>query len=360
MADAVLLIASARVKLGDPRAMLDKLCEHFAEHGTVTMTPRGGRLQGPFGMVDLTTDGAALLVRAEASDPTHLFVVKSSVSEHIVGFAQDEALDFVWSGDGAAQADIPYFHEMTVSGSRALTPRMRRITLSGPDIRRLETGGLHVRVLIPPGGRKPVWPTAAPDGRVIWPRGEDALTARVYTIRSIDKARGEVEIDVVLHEDSPGSVWAMTAQPGDPVGLMGPGGGLVAPADWYLLCGDETALPVIARIAEGLPATARATIRIEIADASERQPIKSAAAIDLDWLHREGAEPGTTELLEKAVRAVDWPKDGAPYVLAGCEHKSARAIRSYLRRERGLAKDRHLVAAYWRRGHSEPSADEQD
>ncbi|CAH1650884.1 Fe(3+)-hydroxamate ABC transporter permease FhuB [Hyphomicrobiales bacterium] len=82
------------------------------------------------------------------------------------------------------------------------------------------------------------------------------LARRVYTIRAIDHARKELAIDVVLHDDSVGSNWARNAEPGDRAGLLGPGGGDVIPADWYLLCGDETALPAIARIAAELPAGA--------------------------------------------------------------------------------------------------------
>ncbi|RDJ26660.1 siderophore-interacting protein [Bosea caraganae] len=350
MAEAQMLIATTRVALADPRGLHDKLCGHFVEHGTVSRSHGSSRLDGPFGAVLISEGVDALDIRVEAPSEGYLFVVKSSVAEHLVAFAEGEAPVVAWNGDRAAATEIPYFRAMTVRGARDVTPKMRRVTLAG-DIAHFETGGLHVRVLIPPKGHEPRWPSVGRDGRVAWPKGRDELVARVYTIRRLDRASGELAIDVVLHEDSAGSVWARTAQEGDPIGLMGPGGGEIVPADWYLLCGDETALPAIARIAESLPTTARATILLEIADAGEEQPIASAATLDLRWLHRNGAEPGTTDLLETAIRAVDWPAEGEPYVLAGCEQKAARAIRGYLRKERGLARERHLVAAYWRRGH---------
>jgi NADPH-dependent ferric siderophore reductase len=346
-----MLIATARVALADPHGIHDRLCGHFVEHGTVSRSEAGSRLDGPFGAVLIEEEADALGIRIAAPSEGYLFVVKSSLAEHLIAFAGTETVDIAWSGDRAAAAEIPYFRAMTVRGARDITPNMRRITLAGPDIAHFETGGLHVRVLIPPKGREPRWPSAGHDGRVVWPRGEDELIARIYTIRSLDRERGTLDIDVVLHDDSAGSVWARTVQAGDPVGLMGPGGGEIMPADWYLLCGDETALPAIARVAESLPASVRATIIIEVADAGEEQPILSAAALDLCWLHRNGARPGTTDLLERAAKAVEWPTDGIPYVLAGCEQKAARAIRSHLRKERGLARERHLVAAYWRRGH---------
>jgi NADPH-dependent ferric siderophore reductase len=92
-------------------------------------------------------------------------------------------------------------------------------------------------------------------------------------------------------------------------------------------------------------------VRIEIADPAEEQPLTSAANIDLAWLHRGDAQPGMTTLLEDAVRNVAIPEDGRRgFVWAGCEHKAFRAIRKYLRGDRGLGRDQHLVAAYWRRG----------
>jgi NADPH-dependent ferric siderophore reductase len=360
MAEAQLLVAQAQVALNDPAAMLRKLCEHFAEHGTVTATERAGRLDGPFGSVDLEASAAALSVRVESSDSTRLFVVRSSVAEHLVEFAAGEPITLNWSGDGATTTEIPYFREMSVVAARNITPTMRRVTLTGADIAHFESGGFHVRVLVPPVGGTPRWPSAGSDGRVIWPKGEDELTGRVYTIRNVHKERREIDIDVVLHGASPGSVWANGAKAGDPVGLTGPGGGGAVSSDWYLLAGDETALPVIARMAEGLPAGARATLLIEVADAAEEQPIASAATLDLRWLHRNGAEAGTTDLLETAVRAVPWPETGTSYALVGCEHRTAKALRGYLRKEKGLTRDRHLVAAYWRRNHAAGSAGDED
>lgn len=352
MTETILLTASTSIALPDPHALLDRLCDRLAEHGTVTRVESGGRFESQLGAIDIEAKAGALHLRASSHHPNYLFIVRSLLAEQVAECADGTAQAFRWNGDGCELTAIPYFHQATVCASRPVTPRMRRITLAVADVSQLEKGGLHVRVLIPPQGRAPVWPSLAPDGRVLWPKGADELTTRIYTIRSVDHARSEVDIDVVLHEETPGSVWARSVRPGDAVGLMGPGGGEIVPADCYLLGGDETALPVIARFAESLPAGAKAILRIEVADAREEQPIASAATLDLRWLHRNGAEAGSTDLLERAIRAVEWPQSGAHYALIGSEQASARAIRTYLRKERGMAADRHLVAAYWRRGHA--------
>lgn len=353
MPEDITLHASARVTLTNPSGMLDRLCDHFVDHGRVTRATGSARLDGAFGAVELTLEPAALAIAVVAPNESYLFVVKSSIAEHLVEFADGESIALLWQGDAVGETRIPYFREVVVRGARDITPAMRRVTVACDDPGHFISGGLHVRVLIPPRGREPVWPGVGPDSRVIWPAGEDALAKRTYTIRAIDRARGELDIDVVLHDDSPGSIWAREAKAGDRVGLLGPGGGDVIPADWYLLLGDETALSAIARIAEALPSSARASIVLEVADAAEQQEIASAAAIEVTWLYRDGAPAGTTDLLPQAVRGIALPGQGTPFVFAGCEQAAARAIRKHLRSEKQLPRDRHLVAAYWRRGQAD-------
>lgn len=248
---------------------------------------------------------------------------------------------------------LPFFREMTVARAHPVTPRMRRVVLAG-DAVHFDAASLHVRVLIPPAGRPPVWPHADEAGRMVWPKGGDTLVPRVYTVRALDRARGEIALDVALHDGAatPGADWARGARPGDKVGLLGPGGAPFLPAAFTLFAGDETALPAIARMLEGLPATARAVVRIEVEDAGEEQPLRSRAALDVRWLHRSGAQAGASELIEAAVRAVELPRDHASVrVFAGCEQAAARRLRAYLTREAGLDKGRMSVAAYWRLGH---------
>ena len=353
MAETRMCMAQTRVALADPHGALRRLCDHFVDHGTVTMSEHGGRIETEFGFATLVPEPGALRIEAGGASDTALYVVKMSLAEHVFMLAGEDVAAFAWTGDGADACHIPFFREMTVRRACNVTPLMRRVTLAG-DVAHFETGGLHVRLLIPPAGREPRWPVAAVDGRTLWPKGEDELTARVYTVRRVDRARGELDIDIVVHgddEDAPGSRWACTASPGERVGLMGPGGGDLVGAERYVLAGDETALPAIARIAEALPATVQAVALIEVADAAEEQRLASAARFEAIWLHRNGAAPGTTRLIETALRALDWPSDlSGIYALVGCEQEAARSIRAFLHKERGMGKKDCLVAAYWRRG----------
>ncbi|GGA84642.1 NADPH-dependent ferric siderophore reductase [Brucella endophytica] len=349
-----LLSATTRVTLSQPHVIMSRLLEHFAEHGAITTAERGGEIALSYGRAVVEADDESLTFLAEGEDDTGLAYVKYAVAEHLLEFADGQTPRIVWSGHGAAGSPLPYFREMRVVSSRNITPHMRRVMLRGKDLQRFTHGGLHVRLIFPPKGvAQPQWPVTGEDGRPVWPDGEHKLTHRIYTIRNLDVERGEVDIDIVLHEgdETPGSSFALNASEGDLVGMTGPGGGSLQEADWYLFAGDETALPAIGRILEDLPVHVKAVVRIEVDSAAEEQKLYSSADIDLVWLHRNGREAGTTTFLADAVRAVEFPADGTRiHAWAGCEFSAFRAIRTYLRKERKLDKQEHLVVSYWRRG----------
>ena len=327
------------------------LARHMAEHDLAVRETGAETILDVFGgEAALRADDAQLRIVATAHTLQALEDQKYFLASHLGELVTDQDIDIAWDGDGAARAWLPNFRAMRVVGVKELTPHMRRITLSGNDLARFETtDNLHVKLYIPRGRTAPEWPSLARNGRIEWPRGDASLTGRKYTIRRVDVAAGLVDIDFVVHGDSgPGTAFARRAAPGDEVGMMGPGGLGLRAADWYLLAGDETALPAIARILENLPPSAEAVVRIEVSDRHERQKLESAAGMDIVWLERDGAAPGVR--LVEAVRSVRWPSDTRDtFAWAGCEHGAFKAIRSYLRKERGLARDRHLVVAYWRR-----------
>jgi len=350
------MTASAEIPLVAPDDIMKRLCAHFAEFGDARIDGRCARIDTGFGIASMEACDRCLKILAKGKDDTALAYVKLAVAENLLHLAADEAPRIAWQGDGAAGSPLPYFREMRVVRAVDVTPSMRRLTLAGNDLARFAGGGLHVRLLLPKlSGVAPAWPVTGEDGRPLWPSDEARPDVRIYTIRRIDVAVGEVDIDFVLHEgaDMPGARFAMDARPADVVGMTGPGGGTVGDADWYLLAGDETALPAIGRILGEMPAGKRAVVRIEVGGARDEQPLPTAASLDLQWLHRRSAAPGTTELLAQSVRDVEWPDAGTRvFAWAGCEYSSFRAIRAHLRGDRGLSRDEHLVVAYWRRGHS--------
>ncbi|MFJ2486026.1 siderophore-interacting protein [Pseudomonas sp. NPDC087639] len=230
-----------------------------------------------------------------------------------------------------------------------ITPRMRRITLGGPELAGFISLGTddHVKLLFPQNAEQ----TAALETMVLG-RKNDGPTPemRDYTPRRYDLDKLELDIDFVLHGDGPASTWAEQAAPGQFLHIGGPRGSMIVPDifDSYLLIGDETALPAIARRLEGLAANRKALVVIEVENGAEQQALESAAQVNVIWVLREG---GKDNLLT-TVKQLQVPK-GNLYAWVATETKISRQIRRVLLDEHGL--DEKLVKAvgYWRAEGSE-------
>ncbi|KQT60354.1 MULTISPECIES: siderophore-interacting protein [unclassified Aureimonas] len=349
-----MLQAHSTIRVTGAERLLTLLCEHFAEHGEVVSEVGRGRVSFEYGTAVLASDDDTLRVDVASVDPIQLSYLKIGIAEHLAEFHEGELPEISWQGDGLpAGSPLPWFRELEVVRSEALTPHMRRVHLRGEDIGRFAQGGYHVYLIFPPKDRSPIWPVMGDSGLPVWPQGEDALTRRVYTIRSIDAARGELVVDIVVHpgDETPGSDFALGARPGDLVGITGPGGGEAPQGENLVLMGDDTALPAIARILEDLPAGTRATVIVEVDGPADEVNLVSKADLDIRFHHRQGAEPGTFGALPRALRDLDWQAIGPdPFVWAACEFQDFKAIRAHLRGELRMSRDRHLVVAYWRRG----------
>lgn len=232
----------------------------------------------------------------------------------------------------------PKRRELKVARVAAITPKMVRVTLTGEELNGFTSLGYddHVKLFFPESGQ------ASP---------AENPAMRDYTPRRYEAAANTLDIDFVLHGDGPASSWAAQARAGQSLTIGGPRGSMVVSGefDWYLLVGDETALPAIGRRLEELPAGAHAVAIIEVADAAEEQRFDSRAKVDVTWLHRNGAEPGSTRLLQEAVAAATFPK-GAAYAFVAGESEMAKAVRQHLLTERSFNKQWIKAAGYWKRG----------
>jgi NADPH-dependent ferric siderophore reductase len=226
-----------------------------------------------------------------------------------------------------------------------LTPRMRRITLGGPELAGFVSLGTddHVKLLFPQNAEQ-----AAALETLVLGAGKNngpMPEMRDYTPRRYDLEKLELDIDFVLHGDGPASTWAEQAKPGQFLHIGGPRGSMIVPDifDSYLLIGDETALPAIARHLESLAANRRALVIVEVENGKEQQVLKSAAEVNVIWVLREG---GKDHLLS-TVRQIKVPA-GSLYAWVATESKVSRQIRRVLLDEHGL--DEQLVKAvgYWR------------
>lgn len=234
---------------------------------------------------------------------------------------------------------------------RQITPHMLRITFTGKNLERFSADdNLHVRLVIPPETENSAaWATVDEDG--LLHRANVRPHYRKYTIRNIDAAAGRIDIDFAMHVGAgPATAWASRAQPNDLVGIIGPGGRSANAADWYLIVGDDSALPAIARIAQSLPTTASGKIIIEVDDERDEQPIARPTGISLRWLHRLGKPPGSSALLLKAVVEIGWPPAvSSVFAWVAGEAETAAKVRRHLKKTWLLDKEQQLVVAYWSR-----------
>jgi NADPH-dependent ferric siderophore reductase len=173
---------------------------------------------------------------------------------------------------------------------------------------------------------------------------------RDYTIRSLDRTAGTLSIDFLLHGDTPAAGWARRAQPGDELTAIGPRGRITprAGVDRHLFCLDETGLPALAGMLEAMPAGARVDAVIETAEATDEQPLASAAAIDVVWLQRREVPAGPNGLVLDHLRARSLPHDlGCAYLMG--ETSNVRSWRHWLV-SAGMPKSAIASEGYWRPG----------
>jgi NADPH-dependent ferric siderophore reductase len=173
---------------------------------------------------------------------------------------------------------------------------------------------------------------------------------RTYTVRFWDPAAQELTIDFVVHGDEGlAGPWARTAQPGDEMIILGPGGGY-APnplADWHLLIGDESALPAIAAALEQLPATAVGHVLVEVDDAAQEQPLVAPEGVRVQWLHH-GSRP-LGQALVAAATALTFPVGEVDAFVHG-EAGVVKELRRLLKVERGIPMANLSISGYWRLG----------
>ncbi|MDE7548380.1 siderophore-interacting protein [Acetobacter fabarum] len=218
---------------------------------------------------------------------------------------------------------------LSVAAVDYLTPHTIRITLTGPDLTDFTSASAddHVKVFLP---------------------GADGVEVRRdYTPRRYSQEEATLVLDFVNHQAGPAVTWARAARVGAPLDIGGPKGSRVIAgtvAQW-LLVGDETALPAIARRVEELPAPVTVTTVVAVPGPEDEQNFATAASHDAHWVHRPMAQADQAQALVAALGEVSIAP--GTFVWVGAEAHVARAVRQYLLKERCVPARWMKVAGYW-------------
>ena len=225
---------------------------------------------------------------------------------------------------------------LVVRDKTRVTPQMIRLVLAGDDLADFQSPAPddHVKLLI--------------DG----PGGEPVM--REYTPRAFDPQAGTLTIDFAVHEAGPATQWAVDAAPGDRLTVAGPRGStVIAPVfDWWLLIGDETALPAMGRWVEGMAQGAAVTTLGLVTGPAEEQHWQTLANHVAHWCHR--ADPADPQAAASAVAGLDLP-EGRGFVWIAAEAGVARHIRDHFLTARNHPRHWLKAAGYWTAGKADTS-----
>ncbi|MDI6027325.1 siderophore-interacting protein [Corticibacterium sp. UT-5YL-CI-8] len=347
------LTSRAEVSLSHLPSYLDSIVDRLGSyHPEMVRLSERAEFRYPFGLAALDFPQGRLVMTAEAPDTMGLARVKDLVAVAVQLYAKSENPRIVWTGDLAGETRLEQFRLMRVTAKHYVTPRMLRVRLAGEDLVRFGLfGGMHIRMLFAtPENPDPVWPVMGENGLPSWPSEARRPVSRAYTVRTLDAEAGWIDVDFVMHEDhGVASSWAVHAELGDTVGVLGPVGRPLKSADWYVLGADETGLPAVGRLLESLSPDTKGIAYLEVENAAEEQELKRPDGFDIRWLHRNGDPTDTVTGFSDLVCNQSWPDRDKTFGWFAAEASVAKKVREHWRVTRGLGRDRTLVAGYWQR-----------
>ncbi len=239
---------------------------------------------------------------------------------------------------------------LTVTEKHYITENMLRLTLTGDTLDIFPDGceGGYVKLCFDKQGHALQATTLLGAGYIM----------RSYSIRAFDRQSNRLTIDMVDHTkhgegEGPAAQWMASVQTADHIMIDGPG--MVQRVDssqeWVLLAGDMTALPAISVNLENLPDDAKGYAVIEVLSESDKQPLQCPQGIELHWVVNATPDQPNTCLVD-AVKELPWLA-GDPGVWVASEFESMRALRRYIRQEKGVSRGAMYSSSYWKMGESD-------
>jgi NADPH-dependent ferric siderophore reductase len=248
-----------------------------------------------------------------------------------------------------SRREPPPFRRVAVCDHEPITPRLVRVTLTGPELAgfALDLPAASVRLLLPTPGHEleiPRW-----NGNEFLLADGSRPVLRTMTPVRFDLEALELDIEMVIHGHGPASTWAASVERGLLGAISGPGRGYAIDdgAPGFLLAGDESALPAITQLLPRLPPAVPVQVLVEIGDPSARRALPERGALSVRWLDLDpGAAPGTAlvpavEHLALAPRTCVW---------AAGEAAAMQRVRRHLFEERGVPRADATIRGYWKVG----------
>lgn len=240
------------------------------------------------------------------------------------------------------------FHDATVLARQMLTPGMVRVTFGGlSGFQSTGIGDEYLRLFFPdPDTGERVLPTIDERGHWTYPDGPSKVRCSTYTVRRFDEARGEMDIDFVVHLGGLASEWAQRAQPGDHMVINDPRGLYTPPDDirWQILLCDATGLPALSRILEQTPTDVQSRVFVEVARPEHRLDLPPHPDAVVTWLH--GGNGAAPSQLEQVIRNVPLPATPG-YIWVAGEQKAVRGVRKFVRQQLKFPSARYELVGYW-------------
>lgn len=235
---------------------------------------------------------------------------------------------------------------LTVKEKIYLTPHYIRIILEGDDVSIFSQAriGDNNKIIVPQNNM--------PIDLLYFERS----ALRTYTLRSLDLEKKLMTIDFVGHgENGLASKWATHARPGDELGVLMKvrNKALFLPAEWYLLAGDHTALPVISVILESLPDHSRGKVILEVYSAEDVMDLKKPEGVEIIWKFNN--QPGKASALPAYFKPLILSNTKSRFIFAAAESVAISEIQEILRDHSGLQREEWQAYSYWKYGQTEGS-----
>ena len=203
----------------------------------------------------------------------------------------------------------PVRRTLTVQSALRLSPNMLRIILGGNELE----GFLS--------------PSPDDHVKVFFPTPEGGKEGRDYTPRFFDPEARTLAIDFVLHQGGVGSAWAENSRPGDRIEIGGPRGSTVISSPWWLLVGDETAMPAVGRRLQEVPASTRVISVLAVAGPEEEQGFETRSQFSAHWVHRPTTQAADPNPILKVFSGLQLPS-GPGMIWIAAEEQVSRAVRA--------------------------------